>query len=395
MVLVAAVLGVIGIGVGALDAGVAALAGPLPTPRPRLSSVNLPVRYSFLAISRTGSSLRISGLDVPSADTNPSPSARCVSAAVDRATLRLSGFEVSSCREGGSKSPFFVVESATYTNHAIARIAHLDKRTSRIILGPVVMTWSDASDTHLQVIVGDGSLWLFDAATTRGSEVVRVSERTGKVDNTIPIPGGLDRPILATDADGLWMGVATNGGYAPDLAGSPIYHIAVGSNVATIVFTGGHATFWMVASGHTLWDDVATISTPGGQLTQTIWRFDGPKARRVFHTRTVLPFGVSVVGDKAEGLWTVASQLPRGVGPNADTGTNCTRQPVVVAINPDTGRQRVVATLPPGSAGRGFDCQSQDLGVGQGVIAGGNLYLLDDVTGAGGGAYTKLLRIQL
>ena len=146
--------------------------------------------------------------------------------------------------------------------------------------------------------------------------------------------------MLATDADGLWVGVATNGGYAQDLSGSPIYHIAVGSDVAKLVFVGGHATFWMVASGHSLWDDIGTFSNPGAQLTQTIWRFDGPNARRVFHATTELPFGISVIGNSAEGLWTVASQLRPGSGPNADTDTDCTGTPAVRRHRPRHGRQR-------------------------------------------------------
>jgi len=82
------------------------------------------------------------------------------------------------------------------------------------------MTWSDGSTTHLQSLAGDGSLWLFDAGTTRGAEVLRISEETGRVENTIPVPD-VDRPILAIDNDGLWMGVATNGGYAQGLSARP------------------------------------------------------------------------------------------------------------------------------------------------------------------------------
>ena len=259
------------------------------------------------------------------------------------------------------------------------------------------MTWNDSSDTHPESIVGDGSLWLFDAATTKGSEVLRISEETGEVENTVPIPGGVYRPILATDADGLWMGVATNGGYAQGLPGSPIYHVAVGSNVANIVFTGGHATFWMVASGHILWDDIATVSMPGARLSQTIWRFNGPQAKRVFHTSTRLPFGVSVIGNEVDGLWTVASQLQPGSSPNADTDTDCTGVPAVVYINPDTGRQRIVSTIPVGSVGSGnvgYGCESEDLGESQGAVTAGDLYLLED-TRSNDGSYTEVLRVPV
>ncbi|MCU1492476.1 MAG: hypothetical protein JWO62_240 [Acidimicrobiaceae bacterium] len=187
--------------------------------------------------------------------------------------------------------------------------AHRDPATGKDALGPVIMTWSDASDTHFESIVGDGSLWIFDAYTRKGAEVVRVSERNGRVENTIHLPRDTDRPVLATDDDGLWMGIAMNGGYDRSLPGSPIYHVAAGSNVAKLVFTGGHATFWMVTSGHSLWDDIGTVSPSGGGPSQAIWRFDGPTARRVFHVPTRLPFGISVLGDESEGLWTVASQL--------------------------------------------------------------------------------------
>jgi hypothetical protein len=371
---------------------------PIPTrvpkgPLPR-AYMALPARYTFTAINQVGSVLELTGLNVPSANANPPANASCVSAKVGYSTLRLYDIVVASCsvEENGS-SPFWVAESGEYTDQATARIVHRDQSTGKVVLGPVVMTWSDGSTTHLESLVGDGSLWLFDAGTTRGAEVLRISEETGRVENTVPVPG-VDRPILATDNDGLWMGVATNGGYAQGLSGSPIYHIAVGSNVAKIVFTGGHATVWMVASGHTLWDDILTVSTPGGRVSQTIWRFDGPQAKRVFHMASQLPFGGTVIGDATEGLWTVASQLPTGAGPNADTDTDCTGTPAVIYINPDTGHQRILTTLPYGSDGFGYQCDGEDLAENQGAIVDGDLYMLDGATGTSG-AYTELFRIPV
>ena len=371
---------------------------PIPTsvpkkPLPRAQAV-LPARFTFTAINQVGSGLELSGLAVPSANTNPPTNAKCVSAKLDYSTLRLYDIVVASClvEENGS-SPFWVAESDDYTDHATARIAHRNQSTGRVVLGPVVMTWSDGSTTHLQSLVGDGSLWLFDAGTTRGAEVLRISEETGRVGNTIPVPA-VDRPVLATDNDGLWMGVATNGGYPQRLSGSPIYHIAVGSNVAKMIFTGGHATAWMVASGHTLWGDILTVSTPGGRVSQAIWRFDGPQAKRVFHTASQLPIGGTVIGDETEGLWTVASQLPPGAGPNADTDTDCTGIPAVIYINPNTGRQRIVTTLPYGSDGFGYQCDGEDLAEDQGAIFDGDLYIVDGTTGTSG-PYTELFRIPV
>lgn len=356
----------------------------------RVTSVLLPARYSFYSISREGGAIELTGVDVPSSNNNPSTSAKCVTARVDPATLRLEHVVVGSCAQ---PYRFWVAVSHPFSNNTTARIAHRESHTGRVVVGRVVMTWSDASNTHLQWIVGDGSLWLFDAATKKGAEVVRVSEATGKVGDTIVIPGGLDRPILATDDDGLWMGVATNGGYAYRLPGSPIYHIAVGSDRAKIVFVEGHATFWMMASGHTLWDDIAVVAPHGAYVTQTLWRFNGPQARRIFHVRSHLPYGVQVIGNETEGLWTVASQLPPGSPRTANTDTDCTGTPAVVGVNPSTGAERVVATLPVWAVGVGFECDAEDLSQQQAIIEGHCMLLLDGRDGGTG--YTALFRVKL
>ena len=364
----------------------------------RVTSVALPSEYTFSAIELDGAQIHLIGTDVPTADAKPPIDAPCVDTPFDGSTLQVGNPSVETCGEiHDGPVEFWPVFSDMYSGSAKVQIARRDPTTGAVSLSPVVMTWSDSSDTHPETIVGDGSLWIFDAATTDGAEVLRIPESTGQVANVVTLPSNTDRPILATDSDGLWMGTAVNGGYAPDLGGSPIYHIAVGANTAQLVFTGGYATYWLSASGHSVWDDIGSFPRrkKGAQPTQTIWRFDGPAARPVSHATTDLPFGVSVVGSATEGLWTVASQPKAGTGPNPDSDSDCTRTPAVLRIDADTGRQKVVATLPAGTVdANGYLCLGQDLTTDQAVVTKGYLYLLDD-TRAPGGGFTRLFRIRL
>jgi len=61
-----------------------------------------------------------------------------------------------------------------------------------------------------------------------------------------------------------------------------------------------------------------------------------------------------------------------GAGPNADTDTDCTGIPAVIYINPNTGRQRIVTTLPYGSDGFGYQCDGENLAENQGAIVDGD-----------------------
>jgi hypothetical protein len=379
-----------------LVAAVDSVAAGTSKPVPKLSSISVSTRYNFEQIREVGHRIELLGLDIPATNENAPSTAKCVSEVLDTETFRLGAVTIVPCSTlYGSTPSVWAVTSHPYTNHTTLRIAHRDPKTGKVSIGPVVMTYVDASDTHLEQITGDGSLWFYDCCTTNGAVVLRVSSVTGQVENVVRMPS-LYRPILATNDDGLWIGVATNGGYPSNLSGSPIYHLAPGSKRAKLVFVGGHATDWMVASGHSLWVDIGSLSKPSSvRLSETIWRFDGTSARRVFHTPTFLPFGISVIGNESEGLWTMASQLPKGSSTNVDTDTVCTARPAVVEINPNTGRQHVVATLPPRTGNGDIDCLAQDLEGQQAVINGGYMYLLEDTAGNQAAGFTKLFRIRL
>jgi hypothetical protein len=88
----------------------------------------------------------------------------------------------------------------------------------------------------------------------------------------------LVRPLLAADADGIWIAASPGTGAGTP---APMYHLGAGARVARVVHRGGYATLWLVAAGHSVWADIGTIpphSTASTPISQEIWRFDGPAA---------------------------------------------------------------------------------------------------------------------
>jgi hypothetical protein len=74
----------------------------------------------------------------------------------------------------------------------------------RTVSAPIFV-YSDVSDEQpLYVIWGD-SLWVYDVATTRGPELLRLSNSTHRVLQRVPLPGFV-RPTIAADNEGLWFG---------------------------------------------------------------------------------------------------------------------------------------------------------------------------------------------
>lgn len=81
------------------------------------------------------------------------------------------------------------------------RIAHVG---ASVTYGPVVMRYQDGSDTRPVSTYGPRSLWLYDVATERGSELLRFSSLTGRLEQTVPMPK-LYRPVIAADGDGIYL----------------------------------------------------------------------------------------------------------------------------------------------------------------------------------------------
>jgi hypothetical protein len=205
------------------------------------------------------------------------------------------------------------------------RIAHVTRRGYTV--GPVVVRYSEASDTNAEWTYGDGYLWIYEPASTRGSELLQVSATSGAVVDKIPMPM-ISRPLIAADADGLWLAPAVTSGWS----GHPVralYLVAPGARRPQIAAREVTLARWLVAEGHSVWVDVTHYPKPS-----TLWRFDGPNARPVFHRSlgAALDYGEFGYGEPgyaggASGLWAVvprSGQLVIRIDPNRGQSTRMT-----------------------------------------------------------------------
>jgi hypothetical protein len=105
------------------------------------------------------------------------------------------------------------------------------------------MRFNDLSDTRPVWTYGPGTLWIYDVAAVDSAgrraraELIEISTRTGKVVRTVRMPS-LVRPLLAADADGLWIAASPGTGAGTP---APIYHLAAGAAAPRVVHRGGYA----------------------------------------------------------------------------------------------------------------------------------------------------------
>jgi hypothetical protein len=134
--------------------------------------------------------------------------AACVWLTVDSASLKAKQSRGSCARPSRSAYPAVpvVIQNPRSQRQAV-RIAHVG---ASVTYGPVVMRYQDGSDTRPVSTYGPGSLWLYDVDTEHGSELLRFSSLTGRLEQTVPMPK-LYRPVITADDDGLywaWSGRA-------------------------------------------------------------------------------------------------------------------------------------------------------------------------------------------
>jgi hypothetical protein len=279
------------------------------------------------------------------------------------------------------------------------RLEVKDPVNHRLRPGPVLLTLQNWDWNHSEVAKGNGVVWIYGLnGLGRHSELVEASTTTGRALHRFAVDAAAD-PYLFVDADGLWLPEDIWGGQFCSGA-CPLWHVALGSGRLVAVRNLGVGTQWLVAFGHSIWADVLS-GTPGGPtaLKQTIWRLDGPNARLVFEQPAqLLPSdifagtGYVVEGSPRLGFFTLSQDGPNGT-PRA-IGTCDTEAPMrVVRVDPATGSQSYVTTLPVGLVGAGLDCH---LVAPQGLVADNAFYFLADPTGPPGtNQYTEVVRAQV
>jgi hypothetical protein len=336
----------------------------------------LPSSAGFDSVEPLGDRLLISGFD--------DQGEGCRWLVVTPATLHIDASLQASCeRPPIATEPFVPVEFPLRASNSLAvRIARPNADAARVSYGPVVMTFPDVSDTRAEFAYGPGTLWIYDVATRQGAglraEVLEVSTTTGAVVRTVHVPK-LYRPLLAADADGLWIADSPEGG---DSAPVPLYLLAPGASRPRVVHRGGYAAFWLLAAGHTAWADIASSTRHPYVVRQEIWRVDGPAApAHALASADELTEPGPALAPGAGSLWLIT-----GVSSNGRFYA-CHNQRVV-RIDAGSGRQSVIATLElPGQP-----CDP-DAGVAYGngadAFVDGAFFFLDSV-----GAATTLYRVE-
>jgi len=296
-------------------------------------SYQLPARDSYLAIEPFDGKLLLSGVGATGSN--------CVWRIVSpEPAFRIGPTRSASCSQPpiGAHPVVPVLSYESRSNRASVRIVHPGRP---VHVSPIVMTFNDVSDTKLESTYGPGRLWLYDVAALHdGSPAPRavalaISTTTGRVMQTASMPR-LVRPLLAADSDGLWIAASSESGTGP-LA--PTYFLASGAHAPRLVHRGGYAAFWLAASGHRVWEDIASTTLPNSTIRQEIWRYDGSSSARPLASADNLEVVTPALQPGATALWTVGS-------PEFEQGKafTCTDEQVV-KIDAFTGRQTVVATI--------------------------------------------------
>jgi hypothetical protein len=357
-----------------------------PTSR---SSVSLSAKYLFDQISVAQGRLVLSGEVADTAASNPP----CASAIVDPRTLQAGAVREAPCNGvAAGETIGFVSGFVRKSNDATIRIARVDVRTGHVSDGPVVMVYSFGSTSRPVSAAGGGWLWVFDAAPTKGPELLQVSASTGRVVNTVTMPP-IYRPIMAANDDGLWLGPSISGG-----GPAALYFVAPGSKTPEVVLPGlvpstatrsgttAQSVCWLVGSGHDLWSGIGPTCDQ-----QTIRRYNGTNLEPVFAVPDRGYDPNAVVGGKTQGLWTMQWVPPLGTG----IPTAALRAQVIVRIDPDTGIEKVLARVPAIALPQYGDA-SLGLLDEQAAYLDGALYLLEPPFRDGGyTGYANLIRVAL
>jgi hypothetical protein len=303
-------------------------------------SVTYPATFQFSGVSVSTKGLGLYGTSTVAGNQGVA----CLEAHVNPTTLTLSDIFEPRCDDPRITGHGVVpVEATTERGNFISvRVARLDSATGRIQVGPVLGTDEDASDTRPLWAYGPGSLWLYLTAP-KGSpntgEVLRVSDVTGRLLQATPVAPDLYRPVLAANADGLYLSPAGNGSFqaGPTTENAAIFHVGIGATKTTVYYRWPTSQFtgfadWMGASGDQLWADIC----PRPSLKCLLAVFRGPSNQPAVLAPEPNLEGWAV-GNPSGGLFSALA--PRNEVSPVPVPTT------IVRIGPSTGALHKLATI--------------------------------------------------
>ena len=353
---------------------------------PSVRSVALPANLYFASIAVDDQNLVLSGTATQDGDQGVA----CVMAKVELTNLSVKNLLEPRCDDPRlSAAPIVAVQQYSPSMQSRVRIARIDPKTGHLDVGSVVVTYTQLSDSHLEVAQGPGYLWLYAPITSKGAQALRISDATGAVLQDTVISPAMDRPVIAANANGLFLAQAGNSGFlgsSRQNSSTAIFRLGIGTNQVEPFDVPSGTPFqgfisWMTGSGNSLWADVCP--RPIDAIACKITRFVGITGTPVYATTDSEGNGGAgwVVGNGTTGLY---SAVPVG-----SPETTLYR---VVRIDPNNGNISTLATvtLPD------FYNGNADHGAQSSIVADGALYLLGPPTGPAGGSLPgRLYRIAL
>jgi hypothetical protein len=344
------------------------------------TSATIPANLAFTAMASSPSGLVLSGTTTLDGDQG----VLCLMARANARTLALSGIVEPFCESPLlSGHPVVAVQQGSRSMWTSVRIAHLSP-TGQVEVGPVVVRYEEASDTHLESVYAAGSLWLYAPSTPSGGRALHISETTGRVVQDTPVSPAMDRPVIGANANGLYLAPNPETGFLGS-AKSPnengiIYHVGIGASSVKIFDASPAKQFlgyvsWIAGDGNSLWADIChrPVAAPRCMIT----RFNGSSPKPVFRKSDRNLTAFWVIGSVAQGFYSVA--LPGGR--TSSSGD-------VIGIDPTTGAVKVITSLPLPEYWQGYWYD----GSTEAALYGRSLYLLSPPSNQTAGA---LYRIQL
>jgi hypothetical protein len=302
------------------------------------TSATIPSNLAFTAIASSPSGLVLSGTTTLGGDQG----VLCLMAKANARTLALSGIVEPFCDSPLlSGHSVVAVQQGSRSMVTSVRIAHLSP-TGQVEVGPVVVTYEEASDSHLESVYAAGSLWLYAPSTPSGEgRALRISETTGQVLQDTPVSPAMDRPVIGANANGLYLAPNPETGFLGSAKLSKengiIYHVGIGASGVQIFDASPGRQFpgyvsWIIGDGNSLWADIC--HRPVGHRCM-ITRFNGSSPKPVFQVSDRDLTSFWVIGSVAQGFYSVA--LRGGATTSAD---------YVIRIDPATGAVKVITTVP-------------------------------------------------
>lgn len=348
------------------------------------SSAILPSADLFNKIVATSTStLRLIGVARNTANT---ASPVCVVSTVNTDTFTISKPTPINCtdpaaygRQVGIATQYF--RGGKTGLEATVEIAKVST-TGQVAKGPALMTYTSCSDCGPVSAYGDGILWIYDNSTTSGAELVEVSDTTGKLIATVPMPK-LFRPLLAANNQGLFIANSLYGARAPGEAPpSALYQLSPGSTTATVkIANPSLLACWLTTDPNHLWIGMGTQHD--GCRQETIWRDAGTNPKQLSPIHLYLP---QPVGNQSSGLWTVTWSSSKKIANSALV----TVTPQLLHIDPNNGKVTFRAVLSPIQVNEYLSSMPNDSELVQNRF----LYLLDSPKGKENN-YSAIIRVDI